>query len=298
MLEEQRLAIRAYMTTAPNARRKQRIPRAGLVALTLLATSGMLACAAAEGGMRLAQRAEARVDVAATIPAEPAAQVPVVIRVGPPDALPANSFIRLRGLPPTVSLSEGHAIGPGSWAIPLFGLANLKANIPAGVSGRSELVITLIAVDGATLAEGRTALVVAVAALPAPPVKPPESSLASGLVPPVPVPAGRPDRTSPLRPPELSADDKARAEKLVVQGERYLVQGNVALAREFYRRAADAGLAQAAIRLAATFDPGELGRLQVQGVVPDRNEARKWYERARELGAPEAEERLARLGGS
>jgi TPR repeat protein len=31
-------------------------------------------------------------------------------------------------------------------------------------------------------------------------------------------------------------------------------------------------------------------------VTPDRNEARKWYERARDLGAPEAEDRLARLG--
>ena len=27
-------------------------------------------------------------------------------------------------------------------------------------------------------------------------------------------------------------------------------------------------------------------------------QARKWYERARTLGAPEAEERLARIGGS
>jgi len=32
-------------------------------------------------------------------------------------------------------------------------------------------------------------------------------------------------------------------------------------------------------------------------VAPNLTEARKWYERARELGAPEAEERLARLGG-
>jgi TPR repeat protein len=84
----------------------------------------------------------------------------------------------------------------------------------------------------------------------------------------------------------------------MAQGERYLGQGNIALAREFFHRAADTGLAQAAVRLAATYDPAELGRLQAQGVVPDRAEARKWYERAREPGAPEAEERLARLGGS
>jgi TPR repeat protein len=37
--------------------------------------------------------------------------------------------------------------------------------------------------------------------------------------------------------------------------------------------------------------------LKVQGIVPDPLEARKWYERARELGAAEAEERLTRLSG-
>jgi TPR repeat protein len=269
----------------------------GFVALALQSTIGVLYCADAGGRIRLAQRTEPQVGIAGMILAEPASQIPIAIQIGPPDALPANCFIRLRGLPPSVSLSEGHAIGPGSWAIPLFGLATLKANIPAGVSGRSELSVTLVAVDGSLLAEGKTVLVVAPAATLVPAERP-ATGQASTLVPPTPVPAGRPDRNNAPRPPELSADDKARAEKLLAQGERFLSQGNVALAREFFRRGADAGLAQAAVRLAASYDPAELGRLQVQGVVPDRAEARKWYERARELGAPEAEERLARLGGS
>jgi TPR repeat protein len=121
---------------------------------------------------------------------------------------------------------------------------------------------------------------------------------ANSLRAPPPVPAGRPDRSTAPRLPELSAEQRAGAERMLAQGDRFLAQGNIALAREFFRRAADAGLAQAALRAAGTYDPVELSRLQVQGVVPDRAEARKWYERARELGAPEAEERLARLGGS
>jgi TPR repeat protein len=44
-----------------------------------------------------------------------------------------------------------------------------------------------------------------------------------------------------------------------------------------------------------TYDPAEQTRLALFGVVPDRNEARKWYERARDLGSAEAETRLARL---
>jgi TPR repeat protein len=48
--------------------------------------------------------------------------------------------------------------------------------------------------------------------------------------------------------------------------------------------------------MAATYDPVELGRLNAHGVAPDLALARKWYERALELGAAEAAERLARLG--
>jgi TPR repeat protein len=42
----------------------------------------------------------------------------------------------------------------------------------------------------------------------------------------------------------------------------------------------------------------ELARLTaLAGVSADRKEARKWYERARDLGAPDAEDRLGRLTG-
>jgi hypothetical protein len=302
MAQEQPLVRRALKRAAPAA--TGRLGPTGTVMLTLaLAVVGGLPTAAgAARGVHLAQRAEPRVTVASTILAEPASQTALAIQVGPPDALPPNSFVRLRGLPPAISLTEGHSIGPGSWAIPLFALTGLKANIPGGVSGRSEIIITLVAVDGTLLTEVRTSLVVGPAAMLAPadragaPIVEPRG--ANSLSAPAPVPAGRAERSTAPRPPELSAEERAGAERMLAQGDRFLAQGNIALAREFFRRAADAGLAQAAVRAAGTYDPVELSRLQVQGVVPDRAEARKWYERARELGAPEAEERLARLGGS
>jgi len=281
--------------------RHSRVSRATIALLLLTAIAPVREAFAADR-MRVAQHVEPRLTVASTILAEPASLAPFAVQVGPPEALPPNSFIRLRGLPPTVSLTEGHAIAPGSWAVPLIALGTLKANIPAGVSGRSEVIITLVGVDGSLLAEARTALVVGPAAMLAPSQRAgavvAEPKLGNSLTPPTPVPAGRPDRASTLRPPELSAEDRAHAERMMAQGERYLTQGNIAIARQFFQRAADAGLAQGALRLAATFDPAELDRLEAKGVVPDRAEARKWYERAKELGAPEAEERLARLGGS
>jgi hypothetical protein len=258
----------------------------GLALAALVALTATVAFAA-EGRT---QRPEARI-VAQTIVAEAPSQTAVQIQTGPSDAIPANSFIRLRGLPTSVSLSDGYSIGPGSWAIPLQSLPALKALIPAGVSGRFELTISLVSVDGALLAEAQIALVVGPSAMMAPAESQRPSTT---LLPP------RPSPSRPVLPraPELPPDEKERAEKLVTQGERFLSQGNVAIARQFFQRAADAGFGPAAVRLASTYDPGELSRLQVQGVVPDRAEAKKWYERARDLGAPEAEERLAKLGGS
>jgi hypothetical protein len=236
-----------------------------------------------------------------TIVAEPASQTALSIVVGPPGKVPANTFVRVRGLPSSVSLTEGHAIAPGSWAIPLIGLPGLKAIVPAGVTGRSEMTVQLIGIDGTTYSETRSALVVGPPTMVAPPpraaAEPPPKRAAVPPPPPTPAPAVRPDRPS-TRGQQLPPEEKERAEKLVAQGQRHLDQGNIGAARLFFQRAAEAGLAFGAIRLAATFDPAELSRLNAQGVRPDRDEARRWYERARELGAPEAEERLARLGSN
>jgi curved DNA-binding protein CbpA len=94
---------------------------------------------------------------------------------------------------------------------------------------------------------------------------------------------------------QLSGPELARAERLFAQGEKRMADGNVGAARLFFQSAADLGLAAAALRLAATYDPHEVQRLKVHSVMPDRALARKWYERARDLGAPEGGELLAKL---
>ncbi len=239
--------------------------------------------------LRLAQRSTPRIAIVSPIVAQPSSQIALTIDVGRAEALPSQSFVRLRGLPDVVSLSDGYSVGPGSWSVPLHALPTLKANIPAGVAGYTEFFVSLVAIDGTVLAEGRAVLVVA--------SQMPEPQDRSSFVP-LParaIPPNRSKQDAP-RPAELSTEARERAEQLVIQGDRYLAEGKVAGARLFFRQAADAGFVPAVIRLAATYDPTELSRLQVQGIVPDPTEARKWYERARELGAPEAEERLARLG--
>lgn len=78
-------------------------------------------------------------------------------------------------------------------------------------------------------------------------------------------------------------------------GAKQLADGNVAAARNYYSRAADIGLATAALRLGETYDPNTLAAFNVRGVLPNPAEAQLWYEKARALGAAEADERLKRM---
>jgi TPR repeat protein len=161
-----------------------------------------------------------------------------------------------------------------------------------------------VQIDGTVLADARASLVVAAVELIAPqqPEAPRERSVASVGAPPAPLeasppPAQRPPvpaTTAPKAPPALT-EDQQRALAFVVRGRAQAQQGNIAAARLFYRRAADANLADGAFALAATYDPAELAIMGVAGVQPDIALARNWYEKARELGARDAEERLRRL---
>lgn len=227
--------------------------------------------------------------IASMVPAEPATQVAFPIEVGPPTLIPRRSFVRVRGLPTTAALSDGHSIAPGSWAVPLAALPGLKITLPVTAAGRSDVLITLVAIDGSVLAEARTTLVV-------------HEPTASARTPP-----GAPDTASgalirprvPLQAPAQRSGppiDDERALGFIKKGEELMASGNVEGARLFYERAADAGLAQGALALAATFDPHELARQQVVGGLrPDAAQAQRWYERALALGAAEAEEPLKRL---
>jgi len=275
--------------------RRGQLFAAALVALAILGPG--IADGRADNShlIRLAQQEKPQIRVAPAIVAQPGSQISLPIAIEPLEALPSRSFIRVRGLPHLVSLSEGYSVGPGMWAIPISALGRLRATVPAGVGGRSQVVIMLVSFEGAPLAEANTVLNVV---SPTPSSGAPAAQEASEAGLPTAVLASPARRSVVPRPPELSLAARQRAEELIAQGERYFAEGKIGGARLLFRQAADAGLALAAIRLAATYDPTELARLQTQGITPDAAEARRWYERARALGAPEAEERLARLGAN
>jgi hypothetical protein len=75
------------------------------------------------------------------------------------------------------------------------------------------------------------------------------------------------------------------------QGEQFIDAGDVVAARLSFQRAAEAGDADAAVALGATYDPDVLAKLGAVGMDGDLAKARSWYQRAERLGLPEARRR-------
>jgi TPR repeat protein len=100
----------------------------------------------------------------------------------------------------------------------------------------------------------------------------------------------------PSRPAQgnirLNADAIAM---LVSRAKDFLKSGDFASARLLLRRAAEAGSPNAALMLGETFDPLVMHELGAIGIKADSAQARRWYEKAAELGSDIAAQRLAKL---
>jgi hypothetical protein len=109
----------------------------------------------------------------------------------------------------------------------------------------------------------------------------PTAAIPSPDVADAPQPADAPAIEQRLSVPEIAA--------LLAHGDVLFSTGDLAAARLFYERAADAGEGQAAVRLGETYDPIFLDHAHLRGVRGNVTTALSWYRRARDLGAAEAE---------
>jgi TPR repeat protein len=97
-----------------------------------------------------------------------------------------------------------------------------------------------------------------------------------------------------VRPPADSApSDNAQA--LLQRADVYLRGGKPGEARVVLEQAAQLGSGVAALTLGAMYDPGRATQFTNLGLKADPTIARVWYERARNLGVAEANDRLAEL---
>ncbi|TVR81284.1 MAG: sel1 repeat family protein [Rhodospirillales bacterium] len=100
-------------------------------------------------------------------------------------------------------------------------------------------------------------------------------------------------------PEDASADEPAAGglavTALLDRGNAMLELGDVASARLFFRRAADAGSGQGALLMGVTYDPVTFSRLGITGTRPHPRDAVTWYRTAQSLGVTEADSRLSAL---
>jgi len=225
----------------------------------------------------------------AGLPASPAQQVPRLIVEGRQtfanEALPlgvvlkgtsGSEFALLSGLVAGTRLSVGGPHGVNGWRIPVRELDGAMAYAPKDFVGVMDAAIDLRLPNDFLLDSQAMRLEW---------IRPKQ-------------PESRPtaDRSQDAKTAAVIRTlDAAEVDLYVKRGQEYLSTGDIVSARLVLRRAANAGNAQAALALGATFDPNVLVELGVLGFAPDPAQARIWYQRAAELGSREATRQMERL---
>jgi hypothetical protein len=194
------------------------------------------------------------------------------------------------------AIAIGYYFSMGGWSpapppAPGPKMASLAAqtNAPASSMGREELPPTLTRDDDRAMSLQRE-----VSSQRPEPSQPRRSSEGESVA------MLQPSAPADQAPPASKAIrvlDPEEIKLLLKQGEQLIAAGDVVTARTVLQRAAEAGSANAAIALGATYDPDVLAKLGVVGVTADVEKARSWYQRAESLGSPDARGRLDLLAG-
>ena len=177
----------------------------------------------------------------------------------------ASAVLVIQGLPAGSKPTKGALRPSGDWSLSASDATGLAIEVPAAAAGRHALTFELRAIDAIVLASIKSNLEIA-----SPPTRAPMSDA--------------------VRPPETTAIE------WLTEAKRLINAGHIASSRLVLERAADAGLGEAARLMGDTFDPAKLYVMGVRGVSGDIQKAIFWYERADELGDPQAKARLLALG--
>jgi hypothetical protein len=214
----------------------------------------------------------AKLSVAPTTPRRIGELLPLGVSV---HDLSDGGLIVVKGLASGMKLSAGSPAGDNNWWLSAKDLDDVLIEPPAGFVGAIDVAVELRLAD-TTLSDYRTLHFewVAAAALEA------KSTVATE-------PQVKRQASHRITPEDVDA--------LLKRGERLIASGDFAAARLVLQRAAEGGNARAALMLAGTYDPVMLEKVQAIGCSPDIPLARYWYEKANELGSPDAPQRLKLL---
>jgi hypothetical protein len=256
------------------------------------------------GPVRLADAAPTTVDPPNAENGSPTVNQPRMVALIPISKPPAASVPNeSASAPPAapVAKSVAAATSPPTTPLPQMSLSTAAAATPVAATSSSS-----------PQSDPVTANPALAATFPSPQSSPDRAAQAgtASPVPASPQPQAQPAPASPQRvapptpstaPPAVpvpasTAPDSADITMLLSRGKNFLASGDLSSAQLLFRRAAEAGSAEAAMNLASTYDPHYLADHHVVGVIGDEEKARAWYQRAIDLGSAEASHRLAELG--
>jgi hypothetical protein len=229
------------------------------------------------------------------IEAEPGKDTPIAMVIPSPAELrdagaEEGTFILIRNIPEGISVSAGMATGR-IWVVPLREARTLRLISKQGMNARFQLGFHLIGPNNRILAESNVSVAVrpreSVAAIGAPFAKT-EVPTAAAPKPETPKkPVQQQTQAAPLAPQDEAV--------LLERGKEVLQQGGIAAARLIFEQLAARGSAAGALALARSYDPAHAAPSPAPALAPNMTVALKWYERAAELGNPDAKRRLAEI---
>ena len=178
------------------------------------------------------------------------------------DSAAADKSLMLAGLALGTRLSAGVPVSEASWQLAPRDLNGVYVYAPKDFVGIMNTAIDLLSANQ-KLIESRAARLEWIAkSNSTPPIKQIELEAVN----------------APAVPP-MNPENAALMEK----GQVLMRSGDIASARLLFQRLANAGIADAALALAATYDPRYLAQHNLIGVAGDETKAHHWYRRASEL---------------
>lgn len=178
---------------------------------------------------------------------------------GAPNSFAGHSVLVV-GFTRGARLSRGTSLMFDTWQIPATEIADTELTLPTGLSREIPVQVELRRPDGLVI-DSRTM-----------DLKTPGNPSALGLSP------------QDFAKATAAVADGSPARALTLRAERLIDNGDPLSARIPLARAAEAGAPLAAWMLALSFDPATAGKLGVPSDATDAGRARRYYDRAAELG--------------
>jgi hypothetical protein len=188
-------------------------------------------------------------------------EIPFRIAIDSAGPLFPRAIITIDGMPEGAIFSGGRPYGETGWTFRPDEIGVDLRLLPSK-TGKADLHVELLTANGVNIASASTRVDITT----------------------------DPNSTLVLRPEESD-----RIDDLLAHGHKMVEVGYLAGARAYFRRAAEAGSADAALALGDTYDPVFIDSIGAHGIKADLAQARTWYERARELGSEDAKGKLEQL---